>query len=394
MFCRVSNPKMNIAVFFIKTAGLIGIAFFILSLSGCSNVNSSMSNITAETPHPALTNLTETLKCMGKEINKSDIKGILLLVDDFYDGTVPVIAESRAVLTRVPRENGPLADGGKYDFEAVIRRSISNKKIIIPYSLPSGLLQEDKYGALAPDYLKNLAQYYRASAIVRVKGVFTQNDSSDYINKGFGSGAELDGHDGQAKVEYGVSRSARSLSLTIYLGDALTNTLGAATTLTLDTYTESDKFSIGFGYGDGNMSFAKQNKLREGLHGAQRTLIEAAVLWALRGIYGQLDFSTCFAPDGPSPNATVTAYQKWLKLDEHERIKYLKLMLRELDYYHGEINKNYDAALQKAISAYEAKHDMLIPHTTSNLGDLFILLYLEVDFAKIDKLAKQKSGLF
>ena len=156
MFYRVSNPKMNIIALFIKAIWLFGIACIVSSLSGCSDVTSSMSNITAETPHPALTNLTETLKCMGQEINKSDMKGILLLVDDFYDGTVPVIAESRAVLTRTPRENGPLADGGKYDFEAVIRRSISNKKIIIPYSPPSGLLQEDKYGTLPPDYLKNL----------------------------------------------------------------------------------------------------------------------------------------------------------------------------------------------------------------------------------------------
>jgi hypothetical protein len=394
VFYRVSNPKMNITVFFIKAIWLLGIVYIAFSLSGCTDVTSSMSNITAETPHPALTNLTETLKCMGREINKSDMKGILLLVDDFYDGTVPVIPENRAVLTRLPRENGPLADGGKYDFEAVIRRSISNKKIIIPYSPPTGLLQEDKYGTLPPDYLKNLAKKYGASAIVRVKGVFTQNDTSDYLNKGIGSGAELDGNDGQSKLEYGVSRSARSLSLTIYLGDAFSNTLGAATTLTLNTYTESDKFSIGFGYGDGNMSFAKQTRLREGLHGAQRTLVEAAVLWALRGIYGHLDFSGCFKPDGPTPNTTITAYQKWLQFDEHERIKYLKLMLRELDYYHGEIDKNYDVALQEAISKYEIKHDMLIPHTISNLGDLFILLYLDVDFAKIDKLAHQKSGLF
>jgi hypothetical protein len=379
--------------FFIKVAWLPGIISLLLP-AGCSNVNSSMSNITAETPHPALTNLTETLKCMGREVNKSDMKGILLLVDGFYDGTVPVMTDSRTALLRMPRENGPLADGGKYDFEAVIRRSISNKKIIIPYSLPSGLLQEDKYGGLPAKYLQELAQYYKAAAIIRVKGIFTQNDTSDYRTSGFGSGAEVEGHDGEAEIEYGLSKSSRSLSLTIYLGDALSNTLGAATTLTLNTYTKSDKFSIGFGFNNGNMSFAKQNKLREGLHGAQRTLIEAAVMWTLRGMYSNVDFSSCFTPDGPSPNATVTAYQKWLELDAHDRIKYLKLMLRELDYYHGDIDKKYDVDLQKAISAYEVKHDMLIPHTVSNLGDLFILLYLEVDSDKIDTLAKQRTGLF
>ena len=69
-------------------------------------------------------------------------------------------------------------------------------------------------------------------------------------------------------------------------------------------------------------------------------------------------------------------------------------MLQELNYYHGDIDKNYDADLQQAISAYEAKHDMLIPHTAGNLSDLFITLYLEVDFDKIDQLAEQKTGLF
>jgi hypothetical protein len=393
VFCRASSLKITTPC--IKAAWLTGAVLLMFALAGCINTNvTALSNITAETPQPALTNLTETLKCMGGKINQSDMKGILLLVDDFYDGTVPVLSESRAALLRQPRENGPLADGGKYDFEAVIRRSISNKKIIIPYSLPTGLLQEDKFGGLPADYLHDLAKYYKAAAVIRVKGVFTQNDTSDNLNRGFGSGAEVKGNDGKGKVEYGLSKASRSLSLTVYLGDALSNTLGAATTLTLNTYTNADKFSIGFGYGDSSMSFAKQNKLREGLHGAQRTLVEAAVLWALRGIYGHLDFSSCLASDGPSPNATVTAYQKWLKLDEQDRIKYLKLMLQELDYYHGDIDKNYDADLQQAISAYEAKHDMLIPHTAGNLSDLFITLYLEVDFDKIDQLAEQKTGLF
>ncbi|MCW5199227.1 hypothetical protein VU05_00565 [Desulfobulbus sp. F1] len=367
--------------------------FFLLANSGCSNVNSSMSNITAETPHPASTNLTETLKCMGREINKSETPAILLLVDDFYDGTVPVVPDSKILTGRYARENGPLADSGKYDFEAIIRRSLSHKKMVIPYSMPVGLADENKFGMLDPIYMRDMTKMYGASAAIRVKGVYTQNDSSDYMNKGSGSGAETTGSHGQAEIEYGISRASRSLSLAVYLGDAFKNTVGAATTLTLNSYTESDKFSIGFGYGEGSMSFAAQSKLKEGLHGAQRTLIEAAVLWTLRGIYKQIDFSHCFAVDGPNPDATVSAYQKWLALDEHERIKYLKLMLKELNHYNGKIDKKYDADLQRAITAYETENDMLIPHTRSNLGDLFIQIYMKVDTDKIEKLSKQRDEL-
>lgn len=378
---------------FFKAAYWSGL--FLLANSGCSNVNSSMSNITAETPHPALTNLTATLKCMGQEINKAETGGaILLLVDDFYDGTVPVVPDSKMLTGRYGRENGPLADGGKYDFEAIIRRCISHKKIIIPYSLPPGLVQEeDKFGMLTPTYVRDLAKAYGASAVIRVKGVYTQNDTSDYINKGDGSGAKTKGDQGEAEIEYGISKSSRSLSLAVYLGDALRNTIGAATTLTLNSYTESDKLSIGLGFGEGSMSFAAQSKLREGLHGAQRTLVEAAVLWSLRGIYQQVNFSHCFAADGPSPEATVSAYQKWLELDEHERIKYLKLMLRELNYYVGKIDKDYDKDLQQAVGAYEIDNEMLIPHTKSNLGDLFIQLYMKVDAKKMEKLARQNDAL-
>ncbi len=361
--------------------------------SGCSNINSSMSNITAETPHPALTNLTETLKCMGQKVNQAETGAVLLLVDDFFDGTVPVLSDSKILTGRYARENGPLADGGKYDFEAIIRRSISHKKIIIPYSPPIGLMQEDKFGRLDIKYVQDLAKTYGASAVIRIKGIYTQNDTADYVNKGHSSGGETRGSDGEADIEYGVSRASRSLSLTIYLGDAVSNTVGAATTLTLNSYTESEKFSIGFGYGEGSMSFARQDRVKEGLHGAQRTLVEAAVLWTLRGIYRQVDFSSCFGADGPSPAATVAAYQKWLELDEHERIKYLKLMLRELKYYSGKINKLYDAEFQQAVSAYETGHDMLIPHTSSNLGDLFIQLYMQVDAEKLEKLARQNDGL-
>ena len=376
---------------FIRTAWLSGAVF--LLPSGCSNINSSMSNITAETPHPALTNLTETLRCMGQKVNQTETGAVLLLVDDFFDGTVPVLSDSKILTGRYARENGPLADGGKYDFEAVIRRSISHKKIIIPYSSPLGLMQEDKFGRLDISYVRELAKKYGASVVLRVKGIYTQNDTADYVNKGHSSGAETRGSDGEADIEYGVARASRSLSLTIYLGDAVSNTVGAATTLTLNSYTESEKFSIGFGYGEGSMSFARQSRTKEGLHGAQRTLVEAAVLWALRGIYQQVDFSSCFASDGPSPEATVAAYQKWLELDEHERIKYLKVMLRELKYYNGKINKLYDAEFQQAVSAYEAGHDMLIPHTRNNLGDLFIQLHMQVDAGKIEKLARQNDGL-
>jgi len=374
-------------------AWLITVCLLAGAVSGCSNVNSSMSNITSETPHPALTNLTETLKCMGQAVNKGESKAILLLVDDFYDGTVPVVPESKILTGRYGRENGPLADGGKYDFEAIIRRTISQKKIIIPYSLPIGLIQEDKFGMLNPVYVRDLVKMYGAVAAIRVKGVYTQNDTSDYINKGDSSGAETKGSQGEAQLEYGLSKASRSLSLAVYLGDAFKNTVGAATTLTLNSYTESDKFSIGLGYGEGSMSFATQAKIKEGLHGAQRTLVEAAVLWALRGIYQQINFSSCFSADGPSPDATVSAYQKWLALDESERIKYLKLMFKELKQYSGKIDKNYDADLQMAITAYESEHDMLIPHTKSNLGDLFIQLYMKVDPAKLEKMAKQNASL-
>ncbi|WP_417912821.1 hypothetical protein [Candidatus Electronema sp. TJ] len=384
---------------FCKTSWLSGI-LLLLAGSGCTTINSSMSNITAETPHPALTSLTETLKCMGGKINEAEqLKGVLLLVDDFYDGTVPVVSDIQVAAGRSVRGDGPLADGGKYDFEAIIKRTVSGNKIILPYSMPQGLMLEDKYGRIPPEYLIELTKIYSASHIFRIKGIFTQNDSADYYNKGASSGGETKGKHGETEIEYGVSKASRSLSLAVHIGNPLANTIIAATTLTLNTYTESDKFSVGLGYGEGSISFATQSKLREGIHGAQRTLVEAAALWALRGVYQHLDpknpvdFSQCFAVNGPSPNATVTAYQQWLKLNERQRIKYLKLMLKELKYYTGSIDSTYDADMQKAVSLYEIDHSMLIPHTESNLGDIFISLCLQVDLPKIEKMLKQNDGI-
>lgn len=388
---------MNI---FRSTAWLGGGISLLFACSSCTNVNSSMSNIMAETPHPALTSLTETLKCMGGKINEADhLPGVLLLVDDFYDGTVPVVSDMKMATGKFTRGDGPLSDGGKYDFEAIIKRTVAGNKIIIPYSMPLGLLQEDKYGRIPADYLVNLAKLYSAAHIFRIKGVFTQNDSADYYNKGASGGADTKGKDGETELEYGVSKASRSMSLAVHLGNPFTNTVDVATTLTLNSYTESDKFSVGFGYGEGSISFASQSRLREGIHGAQRTLIEAAALWALRGIYRYLDqknpvdFSSCFAADGPSPNSTVAAYQKWLKLSEPQRIKSLKLMLKEKKFYTGRIDSVYDADMQKAVSLYEVDHDMPIPHTKSNLGDLFISLFLQVDFQKIEKMLKQDDGI-
>jgi len=393
------------AMIVLRNTAWLCVLLFLFAGSGCTNVNSSMSNIMAETPQPALTSLTETLKCMGEKINENKkIKNrVLLLVDDFYDGTVPVVSDSKVATGRFMRsENGPLADSGKYDFESIVKRSVNNSKIVIPYSMPLGLMQEDQYGRIPAEYLKNLAKAYSSQLIFRIKGVFTQNDSADYYNKGASGGGETKGKHGEAELEYGVSKASRTLSLAVHLGDPVTNTVVIATTLTLNTYTESDKFSVGFGYGEGSISFATQSRLREGIHGAQRTLVEAAALWVLRGIYQSyqegevkipVDFSACFATDGPTPNATVTAYQKWLKLTEHQRIKSLKLMLKEKKYYTGSIDSVYDADMQKAVSFYEISNNMLIPHTKSSLGDIFINLYPQVDFSKIEKMLKQDDGI-
>lgn len=366
-------------------------AVLLLANAGCSNVSSSLSSISIETPYPAVTSLTQALKCMGDKINQSDSQAVLLLVDEFLDGTVPIVSDAKVFAGKAVRENGPLADGGKYDFEAVIKRSISDDKIRIPYSLPTGLVtQEDPYGMLSPQFLQELKSKYGASAIIRVKGIFTQNDSSDFRSRGFGSGANVKGSHGEADVEYGVSEAVKTLSLTVHLGIVPGNIVGPATTLTLNMHTRSDEFSIGFGYGEGSMSFAKESRMKEGLHGAQRTLVEAAAMWMLRGIYSsKIDFSSCFAGSGPAPDAVVTAYQKWLGFDEDERIIRLKLMLKELNCYSGPISKEYDEALEKAVAAYEKKdHEMLIPHTKSNLADLFIVLSLKVDVKKIDQQAE------
>ncbi|WYD79902.1 MAG: peptidoglycan-binding domain-containing protein [Candidatus Electrothrix gigas] len=343
-----------------------------------------MSNITNETPHAALTNLTETIKCMGKAIKQSESPAILLLVDDFYDGTVPIITDSKALVISSMRQNGPLADAGKYDFEAIIKRSVSGKKIIIPYSLPIGLVKENIFGRLDKKYLLGLAKMYKAAGIIRVKGVFTQNDSSEYYSKGIGTNDGVDGKHGEAEIEYGSVQGSKSISLVVHLGNAMNNTLVGATTLTLNTHSKKNELSIGFGYGEGGISFTREIKIEEGLHGAQRTLVEAAAMWVLRGLYNKVDFSQCLGDQGPAPQVTVSAYQKWLEFDSQTGIKYLKLMLRELKYYSGKIDSNYDRQLQKAVASYEADNDLLIPHTQNNLGDLFILLYPKVDFEKIE----------
>jgi hypothetical protein len=366
-------------------------AALLLASSGCSDVSSSLSNISVETPYSAVTNLTQALKCMGERINQSDSPAVLLLVDEFFDGTVPVVTDTKVFAGKAVRENGPLADGGKYDFEAVIKRSISDEKIRIPYSLPTGLTtQEDMYGRLSPQFFEELKKTYGAAAVIRVKAIFTQNDSSDFRSSGFGSGADIEGNHGETELEYGVSEGVKTLSLTVQLGIVPGNIVGPATTLTLNMRTRSDEFSIGFGYGEGSMSFAKESRVKEGLHGAQRTLVEGAAMWMLRGIYGsRLDFSPCFTGGGPAPNAVIAAYQQWLRLDEGERNIRLKLMLKELNCYSGPISKEHDEALTQAVAAYEKKdHEMLIPHTKSNLADLFIVLSLKVDAKKIDQQAE------
>ncbi|QTR50527.1 hypothetical protein [Candidatus Thiothrix anitrata] len=94
----------------------------------------------------------------------------------------------------------------------------------------------------------------------------------------------------------GNTSSARSMSLVVNLTDPRNNLIVSSQSFDLIFYRDNKTFRLRIGVGDGYYGISKDYVTVEGVHGAQKTLIDAAAFWLLNKAYGgQTDFGACFS---------------------------------------------------------------------------------------------------
>lgn len=305
-----------------KTAFSLAIAVSLATMSGCSSNQLVIKQDFKETPKVSRTNMSNAIACMGQALQKGNSNNAyVFLVRDVNDGTVK----------DGPYQDGPLSDAGRVQLLNVLSEHLQPHVGLVTDTFPMMFSQLGKeglglnrFGLPASENLNVFMSSYKgiiqnarrhkklspASNVVPliVSGSFTRFDSDNLIQKGsgqnFGSRTkrlaenELDDiwrrASGQADI--GNTSSARAISLVMNLIDPRNNLVVSSQAFDLIFYRENKTFRLRIGVGDGYYGISKNQVEVEGVHSAQKTLLDAAALWMINKAYGgQTNFGSCFS---------------------------------------------------------------------------------------------------
>jgi len=300
-------------------------AFGLLALlSGCSSTDIRIARDFRETPEISRTNMTGAIDCMASALqtNGSD-NAYVFMVREVNDGTVK----------DSPLQDGPLSDAGRIQLMNVLSDHLYPYVGLVTDTFPpmfTTLPKEDvglnRFGLPAPGNLqvflaaysgiiqnarraKNLPPARNIIPLV-VHGSFTRFDTDNLAQEGSGQNLgtrtrrlaqdEIDDtwRKTSGEVDIGDTSSARLVSLVMNLVDPRNNLVVSSQSFDLVFYRKNKTFRLRIGVGEGYYGISKSHIAVEGIHGAQKTLLDAAAFWLLNKAYGgKTDFASCFASD-------------------------------------------------------------------------------------------------
>lgn len=294
-------------------------------LSGCaSEYRTKVSTDFKEKPKVSQTNMSGAIACMANTLQHSDTaSAYILLVRDVKDGTV-----KDSDLT-----DGPLSDAGRIMLLNTLSEHLYPHAGLVPDTFPFIYLatgREDvglnRFGLPSPENMQQFLRIYEPviQAARKKKNLppvgnivplvisaqFSRFDSDNAAQDGIAHNigtrtkqlAENEEDDrwrkfaGEASV--GLTSSARLISLVINLIDPRNNLVVASQSFDLIFYRDNKTYRLRAALGEGYYGFSKDNVVVEGVHSAQKLLLDAAALWILNKAYGDQErFATCFSPE-------------------------------------------------------------------------------------------------
>lgn len=298
---------------------------FITSLSligGCSSNTVKITQDFKNTPEVSQTNMSGAIGCMAAELKHGQTNNAyIFLVRDITDGTVK----------EGPYQDSPLSDAGRIQLMNVLSEHLYPQVGVVTDNFPlmfTQLGKEDvglnRFGLPAPENLDVFMSAYNdiiqnarqskglapANNIVPliVSGSFTRFDTDNITQEGMGQNLgtrtkrlaenELDNiwRKTTGETDIGTTSSARAISLVLNLTDPRNNLVVSSQAFDLIFYRNNKTFRLRIGVGDGYYGISKDHVEVEGVHAAQKTLVDAAAFWLLNKAYGgQTDFGRCFS---------------------------------------------------------------------------------------------------
>lgn len=288
---------------------------YLFSLSGCSSSNTHIEPTIAASPTPTRSNISSAVECMGERLEDANTpQAYIFLIRDLPDGTVK----------QGPYQNGPMSDAGRVQFINTLSENIYPHVGVVTDKYPSifkHLSKEEiglnRFGLPSAENVKSFVSIFRgiidvarknkkipsARSIIPlvVDGSFTRMDGDNFQQVGNAHNAGNRGNGDAAKasgqIDFGKTVSARAISLAVNLVDPRSNLIVAARSFDLKFTRTNDKKRFRIALGDGFYGFSHNDVIVEGLHSAQQTLLDAAVMWVLDKSYGsRINFSACFSP--------------------------------------------------------------------------------------------------
>lgn len=317
-----------------------GVALCLIGLlSGCaSEYRTKISTDFKEKPKVSQTNMSCAIACMANTLQGSKpTSAYVLLVRDVKDGTV-----KDSDLT-----DGPLSDAGRIMLLNTLSEHIFPHAGLVPDTFPFIYVangREDvglnRFGLPSPENMQQFLAIYEpiiqkarkkknmppASNIVPlvVSAQFSRFDADNAVQEGMAHNIgtrtkELADNEedsrwrkfaGEASI--GLTSSARLISLVINLIDPRNNLVVASQSFDLIFYRDNRTYRLRAALGEGYYGFSKDNIVVEGVHSAQKLLIDAGALWILNKAYGDQDrFATCFTPEEQQvTQSSVEMYQR------------------------------------------------------------------------------------
>jgi len=276
-------------------SSLIVLNLIIFSFSGCSTKTQTIKKKMSEIPEVAQTNLSEVLSCVKNDVllKEPTSIGYTFVIKDISDGTVR------------PNEGGsPLSDSGKLQLANTLNKYIPKTSGIVVANYPQifryiskggiglnrfGMLPSKEYKIFSKNYLKMmnlLRKWEKIKPISRnniflIEGAFTAFDTESVFLDGVGADGGNKGSDADVDLDYGFTKTAQSLTLSINISQPKYNLIDSSEAFTLRAYRDKETFRLKFKAGEGYFGFADEKLEVEGIHNAQQALIETATLWII-----------------------------------------------------------------------------------------------------------------
>ncbi len=315
-----------------KTVSKLLILLSLSRLTACSNNTVRISKTLTETPELTRTNMTDAIGYMGGALKKhSENNAYLFLVRNIKDGTVKDSVY----------QDSPLADSGRIQLINVLSGHLYPHAGLVMDQFPLmfspmskeglglnrfGLPSRSNITVFMANYngiiqgARKAKQLPLASNVVPhvISGAFTRFDSDNLFQAGSGQNAGsrtktlADNEEDSrwrkvsGQVDVGKTSSAKAISLVLNLIDPRNNLVVASQSFDLIFYRNNRTFHLRVAAGDGYYGISRNKVTVEGVHSAQKTLVDAAAFWLLNKAYGgQTSFKSCFETE-PQRRLTLT----------------------------------------------------------------------------------------